>query len=128
MEIIIGGRGAGKTIALLEWVLEGNKVPYYPGWDRIILTSTVEESMRLQRLLRESVLRVDGHHDPDGAHRIYSYHEYQQGRFPNAPVEYMIDDLEFLLQELLRRSSPPTHELRGFTITGHAKRLGQDEV
>lgn len=106
MDIIVAGRQAGKTHYLIEWVKEGNKVPWYPGWDRIIVTSTVKEAERLRHMPG-----VD-------YHMVYSFIEYTKGRFPNSSLEIMVDDLEFLLGDLFRQ-----HGLKGFTMTGHATRL-----
>jgi hypothetical protein len=93
----ISDRQQGKTAALIEWVKGGNKVGYYPGWDRIILVSSRQEA----DLLRGG--------DPETNkygleyHQVYYYEEWKNSykHGVQGPVVLGIDNVEFFLNRML---------------------------
>lgn len=97
IEWFISERQRGKTTALIEWVKQGRKVNYYPGWDRIILVSSRQEA----DLLRGGEPETNKY----GLeyHQVYYLDEWKtmwQGGVAG-PITLGIDNVEFFLNRML---------------------------
>jgi len=89
----ITGRQNGKTHRLIEWVKQGRPVDYYPGWDRVILTSSKLEADDIFRRYPE----LD-------SHQVYPLNTWSN-RFVaggiQGPVTLGIDNVEYFLNRML---------------------------
>lgn len=89
MRVIVNGRQAGKTYALVQWVKEGEETDSYPGWSRVILTHNLEEAARLR-----------AQYDLD-YRQVFSVVEWQHARLGRKPVEVALDNADITLAHLL---------------------------
>jgi hypothetical protein len=92
MRIFVAGRGAGKTHELVRWVKEGERTPRYPGWSRILLTHSVNQSV---------YVREKWELDP---HQIMSVQEWQaryRPAFASSRLEIGVDNAELILEHFL---------------------------
>lgn len=92
MKVIVNGRQAGKTYALVQWVKEGEQTDSYPGWSRVILTHNIDEAQRLRQ-----------QYDLD-YRQVFSVPEWQHARLGREPVEVALDNADITLGHLLGQS------------------------
>lgn len=111
MEVFVGGRRTGKTHRMVEWVKQGRMIDQYPGWNRIILTSTLDEAQRLR-------------HDFDLDYRqVFSLLEWKNGHIPHRnAIALGIDNVDMLLFHIL--GGP----IDAMSLTGEEVDLGEDEL
>lgn len=112
MRVLIAGRQEGKTTKLMAWVNEGIAVERYPGWSRI---AVVANRQRHNQLKSEYWRLIE-----DFDHRVYTFDDIKEGRFPSKETVYRIDDLDAFLPIMF-----PNMCLDGFTIT--AKGWDEDD-
>lgn len=101
MKVIVSGRQAGKTYALVQWVKEGEQTDSYPGWSRVILTHSILEAARL---------RAD--YDLD-YRQVFSVAEWQKAHLGRKLVEIGVDNADLVLAAHIGQTP------RQITITGH---------
>lgn len=89
MRFVIGGRQAGKTIALLDWVRAGRRRATYPFWSRVIVTATEREASRLRK---EGGLEF---------RQVFSFADWRLAHRTQADVEIAVDDIDLLLRHLI---------------------------
>ena len=98
LAVLVGGRQAGKTRRLLEWVAYGERTNGYPGWSRVLIVHSVGEVMRLRSIIRAT--------DPpmflDDAHRIYHLEDWQTALVTGEPPVVALDSAEIYLARLVR--------------------------
>lgn len=90
IEWMIADRQEGKTRHLIEWLLEGNAVNYFPGWDRIILVSSRFEVDTLRN-------------DPQISHtQVFTVDEWIEvlGRKGTGPLKIAIDNVDYILNRM----------------------------
>jgi hypothetical protein len=97
IEWYISERQEGKTEHLIEWVKQGNKVNFYPGWDRVILVASLQEADRLRG--------GDPATNKYGLeyHQVYALDEWVT-RYPGSvlgPVQIGVDNVEHFLNRTL---------------------------
>lgn len=90
MKVICRPRQAGKTTELIEWVRQGNAVPHYPFFDRVILVRSLNDGMRLRN------------HYGLEFNQVYHLEDWQKARIV-ADVEVAIDNADDMLQYLVRQ-------------------------
>lgn len=106
MYVYVRGRRWGKTTKTIEWVEQGKRVPHYPFWDRVIVTPTREEAIRLRDMLSKRALER-GDADPQGLqyNRVYYAEEWQRayvGR--DWQGEIALDNAEWLFTQMFRQT------------------------
>lgn len=113
--IIVGGRQSGKTMRLLEWVAEGERIPRYPGWNRVLVVHSIDESLRLR-----SIIRADPENPmfEDDAHRVYSFEEWREAVGVSPEVQVALDNAEFALARLIGPGM-----LTKVSLTGEVEKL-----
>jgi len=89
MRVIVNGRQAGKTYALVQWVKEGEQTNSYPGWSRVILTHTIDEAQRLRGLYELDYRQV------------FSVSEWRTARLGRRPVDVALDNADLVLASYL---------------------------
>lgn len=89
MRVIVNGRQAGKTHALMKWVKEGEETDSYPGWSRVILTHSLEEAQRLRTL-----------YDLD-YRQVFSVNEWKNARLGRKPVDVAVDNADLILAHMI---------------------------
>jgi len=92
MNIIVRPRQAGKTHEIVQWVLAGEKTDSYPGWTRVLLAISIAEAGRIR----------DAYPDLD-YRQVFSWYEWQGARLGPKPVEVAIDNVDLVLQHILRQ-------------------------
>ncbi len=94
----IAGRQQGKTTDLITWVKGGHKVSYYPYWDRVIITSSIQEA----NLIRRQLYRADS---VDGLeyNMVYHWEDWKNANHGTirGRVEIGIDNVDFFLNRML---------------------------
>ena len=93
MRVIVNGRQAGKTYALVQWVKEGEQTNSYPGWSRVILTHTIDEAQRLRGLYELDYRQV------------FSVSEWRTARLGRRPVDVALDNADLVLASYLGQMS-----------------------
>lgn len=88
MEVIVRPRQAGKTTQLVEWVREGSAVPFYPFFDRVIVTQSLNRGMWLRS------------HFGLEYNQVYHLEDWRRARIV-ADVDIAIDDGDDMLQHLV---------------------------
>lgn len=108
--IVVGPRGSGKTIALIEWLINGSELAS-GHWSRAILVSSTAERSRVQAILRRH------HHSKPVVAAVYA--DVDKVFFTQLPpsVELAVDDVEFLIVRMLKRN------VVAITVTHDAVRL-----
>lgn len=93
MRVVVGGRQAGKTHRLVEWVREGQRIEQWPGYSRVLLAIDVREALRL---------RDEYNLDP---RQITSVEDWRTraGHVLDHQVEVAIDNLDIWLENMLRQ-------------------------
>jgi len=89
MRVIVNGRQAGKTHALVQWVKEGEQTDSYPGWTRVILTHSLEEAQRLRNLYDLEYRQV------------FSMGEWKNARLGRKPVDVAVDNVDMILAHMI---------------------------
>jgi hypothetical protein len=90
VKVEVAGRQAGKTHRAVAWVKAGNKIDRYPGWDRVLLTHSITEVVRI---------RARYNLDP---HQVYSIREWiDRNKMAFADVEVMVDNLDIWIEGVL---------------------------
>lgn len=89
MRVIVNGRQAGKTYALMKWVKEGEKTDSYPGWSRVLLTHSLAEAQRLRTL-----------YDLD-YRQVFSISEWKTARLGRKPVDVAVDNADMILAHMI---------------------------
>jgi hypothetical protein len=99
MQVLVSDRGSGKTTRLLDWLAQGQEIPGYPGWSRVLLVHSIDEVLRLR-----DIIRADPEHPliEDDPHRIYHLEDWQHAH-ASYPVEVALDNAEMHLTRLLGR-------------------------
>lgn len=103
-QYIVRPRQGGKTRTAVEWVLEGERTDSYPGWSRILICHSIEESARI---------RAD-YPDLD-YQQVFSWAEWANVHPGFKPVSIAIDNADMILSRLLRG-----HTVSVITGTGEA--------
>jgi hypothetical protein len=93
------GRGAGRTTALLEWVLEGRRCPGYPGWTRVMVVPTIQRELQLRKEIPQLV-GLSFQAFEDWSHRVFAFEDWQHSANVSPPTQVMIDGLEDVLPGL----------------------------
>jgi hypothetical protein len=100
ISVLVGGRAAGRTTRLIEWVLDGEKAQGYPGWTRVMVVPTMRELDALRDIVHKRV----GEHVPwgeiDFSHRFYAWAEWRNVGMVNPQTQVGIDDLDRILSPL----------------------------
>jgi phage terminase large subunit-like protein len=91
VRVIVRGRQAGKTYALIEWVKEGDKTKSYPGWSRILLCHSLDEAQRI---------RTDPRYGLD-YHQVFAVSEWRTARLGHKPVEIAMDNVDLVLASFI---------------------------
>ena len=112
MHVLIAGRQEGKTTKLMAWVNEGIAVDRYPYWSRVAVVDSIQRHIQLKGEYWGKIEDFD--------HRVYTFDEIQEGRFPSTETVYRIDDIDRFLPRFF-----PNMCLDGFTIT--AKQWDEDD-
>lgn len=86
MQVLVTSRHEGKTTKLMEWVSNGTAVKEYPFWSRVVI---VVDLRSYNNIKRNWWGKID-----DFDHRVYTWHDIQQGRFHSRHTEYRIDDFD----------------------------------
>lgn len=98
MKVIQLPRQAGKTNKLIEWIKEGHLIDSYPGWSRVILTSTIQEA----DMIRNTKLRLQ-RKEFDTYRWVFSFDEWVRAAVPySLGIEVAIDNVDMLLSYMLR--------------------------
>lgn len=105
MHVIARGRQAGKTHDLVQWVLLGKPTNSYPFWSRVLLVPTIQQANDVRRLYQDLDYR-----------QVFSVREWQNARLGSDPVQVSIDNVEWLLQEIVG----PANILAYASLTGTA--------
>ncbi len=92
MKIIQAGRRFGKTVRMVAWVKQGERLPVFPFWTRVMLIAAGGENYR-KRLMEEYNL---------DKYQIYTAQsqEWLRGR-GGVPVEVGIDDVHVYLDRIV---------------------------
>lgn len=101
MKVIVSGRQAGKTYALVQWVKGGEQTDSYPGWSRVILTHNLVEAARLRAI-----------YDLD-YRQVFSVEEWRGAHLGKKLVEVGVDNADLVLSSYIGQTP------RQITITGH---------
>lgn len=114
MEIIIGGRGYGKTTKCFEWLAEAKRTNSYPFWDRVLLVLDLDRAQRLRVELRQ---QAESRGEEDASlyyNQVYCVQEWEGAHLGRgaAPVKVMMDDAQSIIERMLYRRG---HELAGVT-------------
>ncbi|SRR5258706_1222960 len=111
MKVYVTGRQGGKTAKLIQWLLEGNPIPNYPGWSHAIVCSTHHQVINLSNRVRKDTEHLEGVLSEraliDLRKSIWSFNDLssiQRGTFRN--YEIAIDDADQILSDYFGR--PPT--------------------
>jgi hypothetical protein len=88
-EVLLRGRGGGKSTAAMRWVAEGKRVKGYPGWSRVLV---VANRSMWEHLRGEWWARLE-----DFDHRVYTFESWRRSRGANGDTEVRLDNAEFLL-------------------------------
>lgn len=128
LEVMIGERGSGKTLALLQWMIAGKehfenrekpmpgptasfaeireweqnkvvRVRSYPGWTRVIVVPTLHEVDRLGKVLKQ--VSSQRWEDLDVAHRIFSWADYTSAGQFHPETQVCIDGMDDIVRQLL---------------------------
>lgn len=100
MYVIVNGRQAGKTYALVQWVKDGERTDSYPGWSRVILTHTIADADRLRK-------------DYDLDYRqVFGVEEWRKARIGRLPVAVAVDNADLVLASYLGQM-PSTVSITG---------------
>ena len=91
-QIFLADRGKGKTTRLIEWVKQGERTNYYPGWSRIILVPAFHDAQRLRH--GHNVYGLD-------YHQVFTVSEFRDGKFPSPGVEIGVDNIDLILHSYL---------------------------
>jgi hypothetical protein len=106
MQMVYTGKGTGKTTELLAWVLGGESVEGYPGWDRVLLVPSIEraEQLKPMALLIANERRTDEERsegppelvfgDLDYSHRVYGVEEWARASNVREDTEIAIDGID----------------------------------
>lgn len=93
MQIIVRPRQMGKTHAMVQWVLEGERTDSYPGWSRVILTPDIRQA----DYLRAQYPNLD-------YRQVFSWQEWRDARLGYRPVDVAVDNAEMILASIIRHT------------------------
>jgi hypothetical protein len=102
-QVLLRGRGGGKTTEAMRWVAGGTRVPGYPGWSRVLVAANRTMFDHLRREWWGLLEDLD--------HRVYAYDDWVRARGVSHGTEVRLDDAERLLPRLPAR-------LTGVTMSG----------
>jgi hypothetical protein len=123
VELIVGGRRAGKTEASLKWVEQAVPTSSYPYWSRVLLTVSLNEADRLRGVLKARARGRGWNSTMVGLcyNMVYSVYEWRKTTTGIEPVELLLDNADMYLQEVIGQYR---HTLKVVTWT---QREGQPE-
>jgi hypothetical protein len=101
VEIIIGGRRTGKTTKALEWLAQAERIDTYPFWSRVLLVHSTDYAQDLRIRLRQE---AESRGEDDYAlsyNKVYSWEEWATVHLGIQPVEVLVDNADFLLNQFL---------------------------
>lgn len=103
-QVIVGPRRSGKTLEIVEWLLDGKPTERFPYWSRVIVCNNDLSASNVSKIVRSKTTtwrKTDYVHDVRRA--IWTTAELMTN-FDNKEFEYAIDDAH-LMSELLNRAS-----------------------
>lgn len=105
LEVLVRGRGGGKSTVAMRWVADGKRVRGYPGWSRVLV---VANRSMFDCLRRDWWSQLE-----DFDHRVYVFKEWRRAHGVNPDTEVRLDNAEWLLPLMPGR-------LTGVTMSGAA--------
>ena len=90
MHIIVRPRQAGKTHAIVQWILAGEKTNSYPGWSRVLLCHDLASADYVRKQFPELDYR-----------QVFSWREWRERRPGPKPVEVAVDNADLILAQAI---------------------------
>jgi hypothetical protein len=116
VEIIIGGRRAGKTTRALEWLKGAERRKGYPFWDRVLVVHSNDYAQQLRTQLRADAQERGAEDASLYYNLVYSTQEWTGTHMGHGtePVQVMIDNLDLMLHAFFH--NPMGAQIAGFTL------------